>query len=371
MIQRMLRLEVTTPARVTYFTVSTHRFFPGTVALLNSLHVSGNIGNLVVLDAGLTSRERDLLSQHATVFAPPRAIDEHPVLLKASAHLLQPSGEVVVIDSDMIVTGSLEPALACARDGKICAFPDVPAVRGRWFAEWEHTLALRRQLRRDVYVNSGFVAFSTIHWPELLTRWRELCQLIPPSDMWGRRSPFNAPDQDALNALLMSEIPREAVALLPEDEQVFGGDVSVDDFETLACTSAGRLSKILHLIDSPKPWEPSGWLRLAGIDYAQLMRRLLFADDVPLRLDRDQVPLWLRPGMTGKRTLRMLGSANRAIVSAAHSVPEPLRMHLRELRRRTALKNDPHRSAQQAIAPSPGVPAISLVAVTDGPSAAS
>ena len=41
--------------------------------------------------------------------------------------------------------------------------------------------------------------------------------------MWGSRSPFNAPDQDALNALLMSEIPREALALLPEREQVFGG----------------------------------------------------------------------------------------------------------------------------------------------------
>jgi hypothetical protein len=63
--------------------------------------------------------------------------------------------------------------------------------------------------------------------------------------MWGSRSPFNAPDQDALNALLMSEIPREALALLPEDEEVFGGDATVEDFNALTCTSHGRPTKIL------------------------------------------------------------------------------------------------------------------------------
>jgi hypothetical protein len=46
-------------------------------------------------------------------------------------------------------------------------------------------------------------------------------------------------DQDVLNGSLLSEIPREALVLLPEGEEVFGGDARVDDFETLACTSAG------------------------------------------------------------------------------------------------------------------------------------
>ena len=32
-----------------------HRFFLGTVALLNSLRLTGNVGELVVLDAGLTA----------------------------------------------------------------------------------------------------------------------------------------------------------------------------------------------------------------------------------------------------------------------------------------------------------------------------
>jgi hypothetical protein len=321
------------PPAVTYYTVANHRFFLGTVALLNSLHLTGNAGEVVVVDAGLTQSERDLLSAHATVLAPPRQIDVHPVVMKTYAYLSQRSGPVVVIDSDMIVTGSLDHVLALAREGKICAYPDVPALQSRWFSEWETTLQLRSPLRPDIYVNSGFVALSTDHWPDLLERWWEVCELIPPHAMWGSRSPFNSPDQDALNALLMSEIPREAVSLLPVSEETFGGHATVEDFDTLTCTSEGRPTKILHFLDSPKPWEHSGWLRLAATDYVRLMRRLLFATDVPLRLDPDQVPLWLRPSRRGELTLRGLGAANRSLVRAAYEVPEPLRDRLRRLRR--------------------------------------
>ena len=143
-----------------------------------------------------------------------------------------------MIDSDMIVTGSLDHVLALAREGRDLCVSGLQAVRRRWFPEWQKTLQLRAPLRPDVYVNTGLVAFSIAHWPHLLERWREVCELIPPGEMWGSRSPFNAPDQDALNALLMSEIPREALALLPESEQVFGSDAAVDDFEALTCTSA-------------------------------------------------------------------------------------------------------------------------------------
>jgi hypothetical protein len=54
---------------MTYYTVSDHRFFLGTVALLNSLRLTNNGGDFVVLDVDLTPSERELLSDHATVFA--------------------------------------------------------------------------------------------------------------------------------------------------------------------------------------------------------------------------------------------------------------------------------------------------------------
>ena len=322
---------------VTYYTVSDHRFFLGTVALLNSLRLTNNGGDFVVFDVGLTPSERELLSDHATVFAPPRAMDVHPVIIKTYGHLLptQTSATVVVIDSDMIVTRSLSHVFARARTGQICAYPE-QAVPGRWFAEWETTLGLRVPVRPDTYVNAGFVAFSTDHWPNLLERWREVCELIPASEMWGSRSAFQAPDQDALNALLMSEIPREALSLLPETEATLGGDVTVQDVDKLICSVNGESKAILHYLDSPKPWERSGWLRLAAVDYIRLMRRLLFGDDVPLRLDPRHAPLWLRPGIGGELTLRVLGIGNRGGIRFVSQAPRPIQDGLRRLRRRLA-----------------------------------
>jgi hypothetical protein len=326
----------------TYYTVSDHRFFLGTLALLNSLRVTGNVGDLVVLDAGLTPYQRKLLAGHATVVDPPEQIKRHPHLMRPYPYLAQATGTVVIIDSDIIVTGSLDAIIEQAREGKIGMCPAwTQAVRQRWFAEWETTLRLEAPLRRDDWVHNGFVAFSTEHWPRLLERWWEVCELIPSADMHGRLSPFQSPDADALNALLMSEIPRDGLALLAEGDEVFGGNVAVEDFETLRCTFGGRPVKLLHLVDNPKPWERSGWLRLAATDYIRLMRRLLFASDVPLRLNRNQAPLWLRPGLGGELTLRTLGGTNRGMVWSLSKVPEPLRDRVRGLRRQLAAKLSP------------------------------
>jgi hypothetical protein len=337
MVWSLTSVDDTSNADVTYYTVSDHRFFLGTVSLLNSLYLTGNRGKLVVLDAGLTRNQRERLGAHATLVASPEQIERHPHLMRPYPYLMDAAGTIVVIDSDIIVTASLDSVIARAREGKICMCPAwTSEARTRWFAEWEKTLALRAPLRRDDWVHNGFVAFSTEHWPQLLERWWEVCELIPPGEMHGSLSPFQAPDADALNALLMSEIPRDGLALLSKGEEVFGGDAEVDDIGRLRCTFEGQPTKLLHLVDNPKPWERSGWLRLAATGYVRLMRRLLFADDVPLRLDPNEVPMWLRPGLGGELTLRALGGANRAIVWSAYKFPEPLREQFRHLRKQIA-----------------------------------
>jgi hypothetical protein len=324
----------TPKTEVTYYTVADHRFFLGAVALLNSLALTGNAGELVVLDAGLTPKQRETLSSRATVVDLPEQIARHPHLMSPYPYLVGASGTVVNIDSDIIVTGSLEPLLELAAEARICVCPAwTEEARRRWFGDWEKTLRLRAPLRRDEWVHAGFIVFSTDHWPRLLERWWEVCELIPPDEMHGDYSPFQAPDADALNALLMSEIPREAVALLDQGDEVFGGEAAVENMKTLACTSAGRPTRLLHLVDNPKPWERSGWLRLGATDYVRLMRRLLFADDVQLRLDRHDAPLWLRPGPSGQLALRTLGGANRAMMWSAYRVPDPVRTRLRQVRR--------------------------------------
>jgi hypothetical protein len=326
----------TKPTKVTFYTIANHRFFLGAVALLNSLRVTGHSGELVVLDVGLVPSERELLEDHARVVASPKPIESHPTMMKPYPHFFEPSGTVVAIDSDILVTGSLGEVFELADQGKICAYPDTPTVRNRWHAEWEQTLKLRSPLRHEVYVNAGFVVFSTTHWPQLLERWWNVCQLVPGDQAYGHETIFNAGDQDALNALLMSEISRDNVALLPEAQAAFAGDVTVEDLDTLRCSANREQKTILHYLDSPKPWEPTGWLRLAATDYVRLMRRLLFAPDVPLRLDPNQVPVWLRPTRRGELTLRALGAANRAVVWSAHRAPTPLRDRLRRVRRALA-----------------------------------
>jgi hypothetical protein len=74
----------------------------------------------------------------------------------------------------------------------------------------------------------------------------------------------------------------------------------VENMKTLACTSARRPTRLLHLVDNPTPWERSGWLRLGATDYVWLMERLLFADDIALQLNRHDAPLWLRRGPSGE-----------------------------------------------------------------------
>ena len=161
-----------------------------------------------------------------------------------------------------------------------------------------------------------------------------MCELVPANEAFTSGKPFNAGDADALNALLMSEIPHGASALLPEGAEVFGGDVVVDDLQTLASSVNGRRTTMLHYLDRPKPWERSGWLRIGKPGYITIMRRLLFADDVPLPLDPRRVPLWLRPTLAGAMTLRAVGAVNRAIVWSAYRIPDPLRDRARRLRRR-------------------------------------
>jgi hypothetical protein len=328
-------------AHATYYTISDHSFFLGTVALLNSLHVTENSGELVILDAGLTSSERELLSEHATIFPAPKEIEVHPLVMKAYPSLLKPSGTVVLIDSDIVVTGSLASVAELAGEGKICVCPAwTPEVRRRWFQEWEQTLDLRSPLRREPWVHAGFVAFSTEHWPNLLERYWEVCERVPADEAFTSGMPFNAGDADALNALLMSEIPPGTSAVLPQGAEVFGGDIVVDDLQTLACSVDGRQTTMLHYPDRPKPWERSGWLRIGTPGYIRIMRRLLFATDVPLRLNPSQAPVWIRPTLAGELTLRAL-AVNRAIAWSVYKVPEPLRDRVRRLRRHLARKLSP------------------------------
>ncbi len=312
----------------TFVTVSDSRYFLGTVGLVNSLRLVGHADRALILDAGLESWQRDLLTRACDIVAIPDEL--HGIgrdsrfgrsLLKPYVRELDLTGTVVLIDSDMIVTGPLTDILGEAARGRICAFP-AQSVPSRWFAEWEQLLDLAAPPRRQVYVNAGFVALSLDHWTGLIGRWWQACLRFPtvqaqlPPERSLSRNPLAIPDQDALNAILMSEIPEDALALQDPDLEpttYHRGTISVVDAETLECVYRGRQTLLLHHLDRPKPWEPSGGARLRFEAYTELLSRLLDGGSLAISVPPASQPLWLRQGLSGRMSRRALGTLGRLV----------------------------------------------------------
>jgi hypothetical protein len=297
-------------APATYVTLSDERFFLGTVALVNSLRLTGNDDPIVVIDAGLRPEQRMRLAGACELrqLAPP---DDQvlPAFLKPAAIALGLDGTTVLVDGDMIVTDSLRPMVAAAQAGRICLLPDgPPRLQGRRFASWVDTLGLTAELRPQPYVNSGLIALRADGWARVLERWRELCEAVSRersrlphaiADDAADAHPFAYLDQDVLNAILMSEVAPERIHIL--DWQLAGVPEREDttrivDAERLHCENAHGRTMLLHHWVHPKPWFPGAHSHLRYAPYDELLARLLTADDVPVRLRPAEVPPWMRRG---------------------------------------------------------------------------
>jgi hypothetical protein len=328
----------------TFFTVADARFFPGVVCLLNSLRLSGNDVELVVLDVGLTEPQRLRLEPHVRLVEPPGEVLETPMLLKSFPHTLEPDGTVVVIDSDMMVTRSLDPVLERVEAGRVCMFADIEDQRDRLIPEWEEAFALTAPLRRGQhYMNAGFIALSTRHHPELLRRYWELCRRIPSDRTLVAASEYDQPfwggDQDAINALLMSEVDADAVLELPQEEgpsPELLHDVTIVDELTLECELRGHRPYLLHYWGGPKPWARNAWLRASRDAYVRLMPRVLLGPDVAVRLDPSEVPLWLRATPPGRAALALLSAVNRTSRLLLRHAPKGARRRMASGIRRLA-----------------------------------
>lgn len=320
-----------------FYTVANAAFFPGAVALLNSLRAVGEDAPLIVVDCGLTEAQRARLAPVATIV--PMHAQLHPQLQKATGPLTEPADVMVVIDADIIVNRPLTPLLVDLRDGRIVVFED-DFFRERRFPEWS-SLGLGEP-RPTRYVNSGFLAFSRDVTQEFLPLFVELQKRIDPSQMsfgGGTHSdPYYFCDQDVLNAMFATRFhdvvaPRsyELVALPPfSDLEPTPGNVPLCRFED------GRDAPyILHHILA-KPW----LAKTPWSVYAELFRHLttrsgplfLANNEVPPRLgsrplaplDRRRVSLQLElharlRGKLGIRPIleRRLQAARRRLVSGA------------------------------------------------------
>jgi hypothetical protein len=330
------------PEGIGFFTVADAEVFAGAVALLNSLRLTGHWEPLVVLDAGLTGAQREILGRHCAVARWSAETPSHPALRKPFPRLLRTEGTLVFLDSDLIVTRSLRPIVVAAEAGNICAFPDPDS--SRFFSEWRELFGLQNAPRRQTYVSSHFLAFSTDHWPDLLPRWWEACELIFDRAILASRNrgdPAYAGDQDALNALLMSEVPGDALKLLPARERATGPSqarsTSIIDRRSLACAIDGTPTTVIHIGGKPvpKPWQEAALRRIRWDAYVRLLRRLLHGDDVTLRYpETERLPVWLRKGALGALSFRGVAALNAVRapdvrMATARRLAEPVYVWLR------------------------------------------
>jgi hypothetical protein len=315
--------------------IADRSYFVGAVALVNSLRLTGNTGEIAFLDVGLEPKQRALLEQHATIHDGPPDVGWSAVFAKAKLGLLYPGRVIVYLDNDMIVTGSLEPLVRVAAEGRIAAFAEPDA--SRWFPEWQELFTLGGPLRRGRYVSAGCFALSTTSWHGLLERWLELSESI--AEARSKRpfvlaraevvtDPVGFNEQDTFNALLLSEVPEGSVEELPREVAPVWADrheVRIIDSASLRCSMADEATLLLHSTGVPKPWQRRGWLRRHFRAFNSLFTRAVTGSDVPLRLPARELPLWLRPGPVGR--LFELGAATAA--AAAHGamsiVPAGLR----------------------------------------------
>ena len=326
----------TLPGAVRAFTVGDAGFFPGIVAMVNSLRITGSEVPVTVLDAGLTPRQRALLEPHCDLI--PVTPSAHPALLKTIAPLQSDCDIAVLIDSDIVVTDSLAPAVAVAKRGQVFAYVDRSAP-DRWFAEWGEIFELRAPLRRQPAVNAGLVAFSRRMLPELLTRWSACIQGVvdrsPSVGVGGVENPVWLGDQDALNALLMSEFPEGTTVHGPARGMVIGDDAlaaaRLVDQKSLECRWGDERVGVIHAVGRPKPWEHSAWSQYWMTSYTRALRRALWGPDAIIRVPEAELPPWLRSGAIAVVEGRVL---HGMYAPARVSRPLRRRLGLSPLRRR-------------------------------------
>ena len=151
-----------------FYCVADDRYFLGAVGLINSLRLVGHGEPVYLLDCGLRSDQRELLSAEATLVAAPAQAP--PTMLKTIAPLAHPADVMVLIDTDMIVTRALSEPIAEARRGCAVGFEDVV---DRHLPEWGALLGLG-PLRRHRYLSFGLLAIDRRKGTEVLQLLGEL-----------------------------------------------------------------------------------------------------------------------------------------------------------------------------------------------------
>jgi hypothetical protein len=277
------------------YAVADRDYFIGAVALLNSLRLVGHEEPLLLVDAGLTPSQRELLVPHVTLLAAPPGVPA--VLLKLVGPLEHPAGVAILLDTDVIVVRPLTELVEAAEGGRLVAFVNNPPNDERFFADWSTVLGLG-PLRRHPYLAAGQLLVPHHLTRRVLEQWAESQSKVDLRWTWMGRAtladPFYFADMDVFNAVAGSTLnPEEILAV----EHRFAPnppftDLTLVDAERLVCRypDASQPFLLHHILSKP-------WLKATRVNlYSMLLPRVLLAPDVTVRLSPEQLPLRLREG---------------------------------------------------------------------------
>ncbi len=275
-----------------FYTLADSSYILGLVGLINSLRLVGHREPVFVLDCGLTEPQRRLIAAEATVV--PLAKPIFPPLAKALAPLLHPVPEMLLLDSDVIVTRALTPLFEEAGGDRVVGFAD--PVSPRFDRRWSELLGLPDQ-QSHPYVNCGLLALGEEALP-LLEEFEQLRPQLDPATSYfeggSPADPFYYADQDLLNALFGARL--RPGQLIVHDQRLapqppFAGlEPAARGF---GCAYADGTEPFhLHYTHTRKPWLAPTRTSV----YTQLLSRLLVGPDLPLEPPLAWVPLRLREG---------------------------------------------------------------------------
>jgi hypothetical protein len=321
---------MTRDADIAFCCVADERYFLGAVGLVNSLRLVGHDEPILLLDCGLRPEQREALATEATIT--PAPADVPPWLLKAVIPLSRGPAVSVLVDSDIIVTRSLAPLLDRADDGRIVAFRD---RQQRFFGEWGELTGAGPAQRRP-YVSSSLVIAGGEPGRRTLELLDELRSRVDfELTLWRRNVrdyPFLYADQDLLNAILATRIDPARVDALEQRLAAtppFRG-LRVVDPASLRCRYRDGAEPYAVHQYMRKPWlEPT----FDGV-YSQLLRRLLTADDVAVRVPGEWLPERLRADRAGRLERARINARDFLRWHFGDRLPRPIAVRLEDRRHR-------------------------------------
>ncbi len=315
--------------KAAFYCVADERYFLGAVGLINSLRIVGHREPVFLLDCGLTGSQRSLLSEQARIVDAPAATP--PWLLKTVAPLAHPAETAVLVDTDVIATRPLSALIERAAGGRALAFRDPQERHDR---RWGELLGLGAA-RREPYVSSGVVFLGGDLRARVLELLDEGQKRVDFELTFWRRNvrdyPFLYADQDVLNGILATAVPREAVGALDQRLAAtppFRG-LRIADAASLRCVYRDGTSPFVLHQYVRKPWLEATYHGA----YSRLLRRLLLAADVAIRPPQGELPLRLRRGLLARLDRTRVNAADFMRWHLGDRLPQPIATRIEDRRR--------------------------------------